>query len=131
MSTKKTTKKPEKKTQKAPLKPLAKTKPAAPATPKKVKTKEPLHFYATAGYLFNASANKRLARGTYATFASSSDANLLANVKIRVGTPTKGTVFETSLTDILRVFFSQKGLKFDPVGVTLPPLPHKAASSAD
>jgi hypothetical protein len=117
--------------QPSPIRPKPATKPAAPATSKKVKAKEPLPFYATAGYLFNASVNKRLARGTYATFASSSDANLVANVKIRVGTATKGTVFETSLTDILRVFFSQKGLKFDPVGVTLPPPPHKAASSAD
>lgn len=113
--------------EKAKLKPLAKTKGKAPVA-KKVKERIP--FYSTAGHLFNAAKDKRLARGTYATAAAPAP-SVLNDISIRVGTPTKGTVFEGSLNDMLKFFFKERGMKYDPTAVSLPAPAHKAAPSAD
>ncbi len=129
MSTKKTSK--SKKTAKKISKKgpgLAKTKPGKAPAAKKVK-KERAQFYSTAGHLFNAIKEKRLVRGTYATYCGLGSA--AGDISVRVGTSTKGTVFECGLNDFLKFLCREKGLKFDPSGVSLPAPANKAATSAD
>lgn len=99
---------------------------SAKVTPKRIVKAKPPTVYSSIGQVKRAMAQRRVARGTFASVTSGGAA--LAAIKLRIGSTKGGTVFEGTLETVLTGLLKEKGFKVD-FDTALPALPQPSVAT--